>query len=210
MQVSYWNYVNGISQWLANSLGAIGLATVNGFVDGNLLGWSYIAVTVDPATEMRSSSESSFLRQSLAETTNLAFYKSTLAKKLIFNEKKRAIGVLVNTAGVQYQLSATREVIVSAGAVSLSSVSLSSQQLNPQKFRSPQLLMVSGIGPKAELDKIKVDVVADLPGVGQNLMVGHIFRYPGSASLTLATLGQHLLRPNLSCQCHYAQPAFTA
>jgi choline dehydrogenase len=47
---------------------------------------------------------------------------------------------------------AGKEVIVSAGA-----------------FNSPQLLKLSGIGPKAELQKWGIDVVVDLPGVGENL-----------------------------------------
>ncbi|KAJ3059781.1 hypothetical protein HK102_009824 [Quaeritorhiza haematococci] len=45
-----------------------------------------------------------------------------------------------------------KEVIVSGGAIN-----------------SPQLLMVSGIGPKAELERHGIEVVKDLPGVGQNL-----------------------------------------
>lgn len=47
---------------------------------------------------------------------------------------------------------ATREVIIAAGA-----------------FNTPQLLKLSGIGPKAELDSFKIPVVVDLPGVGTNL-----------------------------------------
>ena len=36
-------------------------------------------------------------------------------------------------------------------------------------LRSPQLLMLSGIGPKAELERRGIDVRLDLPGVGKNL-----------------------------------------
>jgi choline dehydrogenase-like flavoprotein len=39
--------------------------------------------------------------------------------------------------------------------------------------RSPQLLMVSGVGPAATLKGLGIDVVSDLPGVGQNMMVMH-------------------------------------
>jgi choline dehydrogenase-like flavoprotein len=36
---------------------------------------------------------------------------------------------------------------------------------------TPQILQLSGVGPAAELKRVGIDVVADLPGVGQNLQV---------------------------------------
>jgi choline dehydrogenase len=54
--------------------------------------------------------------------------------------------------GTKRQVFATREVILAAGA-----------------FNSPQVLMLSGIGPKAELRKHGIEVRVDLPGVGRNL-----------------------------------------
>jgi choline dehydrogenase len=47
---------------------------------------------------------------------------------------------------------ARKEVIIAGGA-----------------FNTPQILKLSGIGPKAELEKFKIDVKADVPGVGENL-----------------------------------------
>ena len=75
-----------------------------------------------------------------------------MAKKIIFDSNKTAKGVVVETAGTPYTLNATREVILSAGA-----------------FQSPQLLMVSGIGPKKTLQKHNISMIADRPGIGSNI-----------------------------------------
>jgi choline dehydrogenase len=63
-----------------------------------------------------------------------------------------ATGVLARRAGKLEHLAASREVILSAGA-----------------FGSPALLQLSGIGPGAELQRLGIAVLKDLPGVGQNL-----------------------------------------
>ena len=117
LQVSYPAWVNGISSWFASALSKLGLGEVPSFVDGNLLGYSYIAQT-STTDQVRSSSESSFLQEALAKTTNLQIYKSTTATKILFDSKKQANGVEVNTGGSTYLIKANKEVIVSAGTVS--------------------------------------------------------------------------------------------
>ncbi len=67
-------------------------------------------------------------------------------------EKGRAVGVEIAENGGKLLLRAEREVIVSSGAIG-----------------SPRLLMLSGIGPAAHLKQHGIEVVADRPGVGQNL-----------------------------------------
>jgi choline dehydrogenase len=67
-------------------------------------------------------------------------------------EGKRATGVEYLHNGTKQQVQAKREVILSGGA-----------------FGSPQLLMLSGIGPAAHLQQHGIAVLHDLPGVGQNL-----------------------------------------
>jgi len=67
-------------------------------------------------------------------------------------EGRRAIGVEVKVGRTLRHLTARREVIVSAGAL-----------------QSPQLLMLSGIGPGAQLQQHGVAVAHDLPGIGANL-----------------------------------------
>ena len=74
------------------------------------------------------------------------------ARRVVF-EGKRAVGVEVDRGGKIEIVRANREVIVSASS-----------------FNSPKLLMLSGIGPAAHLKEMGIEVVADRPGVGANLM----------------------------------------
>jgi choline dehydrogenase-like flavoprotein len=67
-------------------------------------------------------------------------------------EGRRAVGLDVRMGDVERALSARREVIVSAGAL-----------------QSPQLLMLSGVGPGAHLQAMGIPVLNDLPGVGRHL-----------------------------------------
>jgi choline dehydrogenase-like flavoprotein len=82
---------------------------------------------------------------------NLAIITDALATRILF-EGKRAVGVRYLQGGTEHTVRARREVLLAAGAL-----------------QSPQLLMVSGLGPAAQLVQHGVQVIADLPGVGQNL-----------------------------------------
>lgn len=162
LQVSYPQFIAPSGSFVGAGLSAIGLEELPGLVDGNLLGWTSCANTIDPTTQTRSSSETSMLRQAIKRNFNLQIYTQALAKQILFNKKKRATGVKVQVSGVgsgdvTFTLKAKKEVIVSAGA-----------------FRSPQLLMVSGVGPKDTLEANDVEVVSELNGVGQN-MFDHIW-----------------------------------
>lgn len=117
LQVGYPAWVNPISSWIGQALTALGLQQLPGLADGNIFGWGYTAFSQDPQTQTRSSSEASYLREALTETNNLAIYKNTLAKRVLFDATKKAIGIVVNSGGITYQLNATKEVILSAGAV---------------------------------------------------------------------------------------------
>ncbi|KAM0796604.1 glucose-methanol-choline oxidoreductase [Usnea florida] len=152
LQVSYANYWQPISGYFKNAFASLGLTPLPGFNSGKLLGYSEFTVTVDPEAETRSSSETSFLQSAILSAPSAQIYQRTLAKKIIFNKNKTAIGVAVSTDGVSYTLSAKKEVVLAAGV-----------------FRSPQLLMVSGVGPAATLQELKIPVISDLPGVGQNM-----------------------------------------
>ena len=82
---------------------------------------------------------------------NLTVLSNALTTRVLL-EGKRAVGVEINQAGQLSQLQARREVILSAGAIN-----------------SPQLLLLSGIGPVAELARHEIVQHHELPGVGENL-----------------------------------------
>ncbi len=100
-----------------------------------------------------------------------------LVTKVLFDDSNRAIGVAYlkgarlyracaapsTAAGEERTVRVSREVILSGGA-----------------FNTPQLLMLSGIGPNDVLDRLGIPLRVDLPGVGQNLQdryeVGVVYR----------------------------------
>ncbi len=85
------------------------------------------------------------------ERPNLHVYTNAHATRILM-ERKRAVGVEFQQGGQLKQLKASREVLLCAGAL-----------------QSPQLLMLSGIGPHAHLLEHGIATQHDLPGVGQNL-----------------------------------------
>lgn len=81
---------------------------------------------------------------------NLTIKANVTAHKVIF-DGKRAIGVYVNSGGEMFNVNGTT-IILSAGAIA-----------------SPQLIMLSGIGPKDILDYLNIPLIHELPGVGKNM-----------------------------------------
>ena len=82
---------------------------------------------------------------------NLQVITGAHATRIVL-EGRRAVGVEFVQNGQRHVLRAAREVLLSAGA-----------------FQSPQLLMLSGIGPAAHLQQHGITPLHDLPGVGQHL-----------------------------------------
>ncbi|KAL3431734.1 hypothetical protein BDV09DRAFT_206458 [Aspergillus tetrazonus] len=152
LDVTYPNYANGLASWLVRGFRDIGLAAIRGLNGGQLIGSAYTLSTIQPGNQQRASSKTAYLDPLIGRNLNLIIYQSTHAKRILFSNDTVATGVRVSSEGQEYTLSARNEVIVSAGA-----------------FKTPQLLMVSGIGPAANLERYGIPLVADRPGVGQNL-----------------------------------------
>ena len=98
----------------------------------------------------RFSAAKGYLTPYLSRPNLTVVTRARVAKILI--EDKRAVGVAYLHQGKRIEIRAKNEVIVSGGA-----------------FGSPQALLLSGIGPADELQKHGVEMVHELPGVGQNL-----------------------------------------
>jgi choline dehydrogenase-like flavoprotein len=130
----------------------------------------------------RWSAASAFLRPAL-ERPNLTLRMHALTTRVLI-EHGRAVGVEYRADGATHRARAEHEVIVSGGAVN-----------------SPQLLLLSGIGPAPHLRDVGVDVVHDLPGVGAGLQdhpaVPVIRRAVGSSLLdaeSLRSIADYYLR----------------
>lgn len=98
----------------------------------------------------RCSNATAYLKEARSRA-NLTIITRAHATGLII-EDKTAKGVQFQIGKQQHQVKASKEVIVSAGT-----------------FQSPQLLMLSGIGPEKELQQFNIPVKNALPGVGENL-----------------------------------------
>ena len=94
---------------------------------------------------------------------NLTVLTHALVTKVVV-EKKRATGVEIAYDGKVLRITAGAEVILSLGAI-----------------HTPKVLMLSGIGDRAELQRLGISVVQHLPGVGQNFQdhfgVGCVWEY---------------------------------
>lgn len=151
VHVSYPKCVRPFSTYLEQAFNEIGIPTTEDFNSGSLLGAQFCSLTINPNTALRSSAQTAFL-ESCQARPNIKLFRNSLAKKIVFDGNKNAVGVNIDTEFSPLFLKAKKEVILSAGA-----------------FQSPQLLMVSGVGPAETLRKFDIPIIADRPGVGQNL-----------------------------------------
>ncbi|KAJ7666401.1 aryl-alcohol oxidase-like protein [Mycena rosella] len=120
---------------------------------GNGLGFGWLHTTVGNGA--RSTSSSAYLHPALNSRTNLDLLLNTQVTRLVSTSRSRTFkGVTAaqSATAPQYSFNATKEVILSAGTVG-----------------TPQILMLSGIGPAKQLQNVGIVSALDLPDVGANL-----------------------------------------
>jgi choline dehydrogenase len=124
LHVTHSNWATPWASWAQKGFREIGIPDIDDFDSGHLLGSQYCPCTIRPEDQTRATSESTFLQKAMqSDEKNLKVFTHTLAKQLLFDGNKTATGVVVETGGFNYTLSANKEVILSAGAVSPNSES---------------------------------------------------------------------------------------
>ncbi len=151
--VNYPTYVHPITRAFIESGVRAGLPANDDLNGASSEGISLMPNSVHKG--VRQSSVEAYLRPA-RKRPNLAVETSALARRVLLRGRK-AIGVEYERNGKIEKVLATREVILAAGAIA-----------------SPQLLMLSGIGPAGHLQEHGIPVVADVPGVGEN-MHDHVY-----------------------------------
>ena len=99
---------------------------------------------------IRASTSHAYLKQQQTRS-NLSILKRSLVRRILF-EDKTAVGIEYKVGGRIRRVTANKEVILCAGAIG-----------------SPHLLQVSGVGSAEALSKAGIEVLHELPGVGENL-----------------------------------------
>ncbi|KAL4719465.1 hypothetical protein ACJJTC_009044, partial [Scirpophaga incertulas] len=151
LALNIFNYTyNNISEKVLESFDAIGIKRVKDINMENVMGSGYVIATA--ANGRRSSTDHAYLNP-IRTRSNLHIITDSFVKKITVNSSTMtATGVEVEKDGQIINVFANIEVILSAGAIN-----------------TPQLLMLSGIGPKEHLESKNIHSIIDLPAVGQYL-----------------------------------------
>ncbi|KAL0469282.1 hypothetical protein QR685DRAFT_572307 [Neurospora intermedia] len=109
--------------------------------------------TVDGKGQRVSAYKAWLPKETVRERKGLKICTGVVASRLLFSkDRARVAGVRIREGEREYTVKTRREVIVCSGTIC-----------------TPQLLMLSGIGPRQHLESLKIPVLHDLPAVGQGL-----------------------------------------
>ncbi len=153
MNVVDTNFRFPASEAFVESCAEVGIARNDDFNGEEQEGAGFFQVTQSPLGGRRGSAGTDFLDEARARP-NLVVETGTLVTRVLF-EGRRAIGVECldpRRRAVTRRVRASKEVILSAGVIN-----------------TPQLLKLSGVGPREELEALGIPLVHELAGVGENL-----------------------------------------
>jgi len=177
MGVSDLKEVNQHSRLFVDACDEVGIKKIDDYNGESQFGAGLCQVTQEGG--VRANTSRAFLRPARGRA-NLRILTKAHVTGIVFNAQKEAIGIryVVGKKGsAEQMIQANKEVILSAGAVG-----------------SPQLLLLSGVGPKQQLEQLGIPVVADLPGVGENMQdhlmtgLGYYSKLPSYTESSVGTL----------------------
>jgi choline dehydrogenase len=177
LSVSDLRHTNPLSNVFVDAAEEIGLSKVTDFNSYDREGLGFYQVTQENG--QRCSTAKGYLTPAL-KRSNLTVLTKALVEKIQINDGV-ATGVKLQLDGQSIELTANKEVLLSAGAIN-----------------SPQVLMLSGVGPKEHLAEKGIDLKVDLPGVGQNLqdhldtIVQHRCKSHDSYSISIALIPRYV------------------
>lgn len=151
LTVEYFRSVSPLKDMFMEAAREMGMLNPHNDVNGETqFGFSRTQGTLRDG--LRCSTNKAFLRPA-SRRPNLHVSLNTFVEKILINPRtKRAYGVRISRKDEIMDIFASKEVILSAGAV-----------------QSPQILMLSGVGPTVHLMEHSIPVIKDLPGIGENL-----------------------------------------
>ncbi|KAI0845894.1 putative GMC oxidoreductase [Daldinia vernicosa] len=153
LQLAFPDEDNGWPQVWRDTLSALGFPTANDPFSDQVYGSVTIPDSIRNPTKERSFSGNAHFEPAV-NRPNLTLWSCTLVEKIIFEkgDKVTATGIRYTKGGESQTVNAQKEILITAGAIN-----------------SPKLLELSGIGDKALLESLGIDVVIDNPCVGENL-----------------------------------------
>jgi choline dehydrogenase len=163
----------------AKAANEAGISSTDDFNSGDNAGVGYFEVT--QKSGWRWNGSKAFLRP-IRNRKNLTVWTESHVERLVFEPTAsgatRCVGAIVRRGGDSVTVRTRREVILSAGAIG-----------------SPQILQLSGVGPAALLKSHGIDVIKDMPNVGENLQdhlqIRAVYKIEGAK--TMNTLANSLI-----------------
>ncbi|KAH9940732.1 GMC oxidoreductase [Epithele typhae] len=157
IQAGYVGYIPPIVSNWSSTLATVGISATSDAYSGSNWG-SYISVlSINPANWTRSYSRSGYI-DPLPPRSNLAILPGATVTRIVFNTSNSsnltatAVEWAASASAPRQIVGVTKEVILAGGTIG-----------------SPQVLQLSGVGPSDVLKAAGVNVLLDLPGVGQHL-----------------------------------------
>jgi choline dehydrogenase len=154
LQISYPPYQFPVVQEYFRAFHELGIQTPRDPNDGSGTGVFWVPSTLNPVSRTRSYARTAHFDRVAGQRPNYHVLAMAAATRIVFDGQRAVAVEYVKRDGntnETLRVGASKEVVLAAGAV-----------------HTPQLLMLSGVGDREELDRHGIECVADVPGVGHN------------------------------------------